>query len=111
MEDSEKQPADPSAAWTDEDVFHARRRANFRSMLLAIAVGTAFVLFKIANYQQSKAGGTPAPQPNAQVGILEAVALGILVLVGVPLAFLTLSAWLDYVQRRGRRAPKPDDPI
>ena len=79
-------------------------------MILAIVAGTAFVLIQIANYQRSNAG-TPTPQPTARVGILKAVGVGIIVLVGVPLGFLTLSAWLDYVQRRGSRPPERDDPI
>ncbi len=98
------------ARWTDEDVFHARRRAIFRSMILAITVGIAIAFHKLSEYYQSQAGPNPSPQALNKVHTLETLSVCVFV-VALVLGIWTVGGWLDYIQRRGSREPEKNDPI
>ena len=99
-----------SDQWTDEDIFYARRKASFRTMILAITAGISLVVFKLSAYYQSQAGPSPSPQVMTKVSTLETLGICVL-LMALVLGVWTLGGWLDYIQRRGSRELEANDPI
>src|SRR4051812_28080627 len=93
-------PPDPS--WTDEDVEQARRQANRRSALLALLVFAGGALFAIADHLGASQPGPPTSQRHDLITACR-IGAGAAFVAAFFVFFAALSAWLNLVQRRGRR--------
>jgi hypothetical protein len=98
----------PDPSWTDEDVEQARRKANRRTAILAVFVFLGTVLLAIADYLGTSQSNLPPAQAHNLIRACH-IGAGVVFFLSFFLFFAVMSAWLNLVQRRGRREPDQGD--